>query len=100
MKKPSFEKDVAIVMESIRNDMGKEYRIDKNVTVAKAVHEIYENLDISLALCEDSVHVDERLKVVGEAMNRLRVYDEDVGTKKVSEFLPSQYMVHSALRNS
>lgn len=98
MKKLSFEQDVVQAMESIKNKMGKEYRRDKNITVEVAVKEIYDDLDVSL-LGAPSSHSRERVIVVGEAMNRLKVYDSDASKKKVSEFLPSQYLIHPSLRS-
>jgi len=99
MKKLSFEEDISRSMESIKNKMGKEYRIKNNATVEQAVNQIYDDLDVSLVMCSDKAHVNQRLKVVSEAMKRLGVYDEDVRTKKVSDFLSPEYLVHESMRN-
>ena len=93
IEKNAFNKDVAEVIESIKKKMGKEYRFDNNVTVGKAVEEIYEDLDWKLALANNQEHARKRLEVVGEAMERLKVYDEKNIGMKVSQFLSPKYLV-------
>ncbi|NIO44143.1 MAG: hypothetical protein GTN36_01115 [Candidatus Aenigmarchaeota archaeon] len=92
--KYDFEEDVSRVIDSIKNKMGKEYRIDASVTVGKALSEIWGNLDIAL-LGASKEHIAQRINVVNAAIDRLG-FDRE---KKVSEVLGPEYLIHLNLRD-
>jgi hypothetical protein len=89
-----FEEDVSKVVDSIKNKMGKEFRIDPDVTVGKALSEIWGDLDIALLGANDE-HVSQRIKVMNTVIDRLDLNEE----QKVSEVLGSEYLLHPYLRN-
>lgn len=89
-----FEEDVSRVVDSIKNEMGKEFRIDPDVTVGKALSEIWGDLDVALLGANDK-HVSKRIRVVSTAIDRLALDRE----KKVNEVLGPEYLIHPYLRN-
>jgi hypothetical protein len=89
-----FEEDISKVVDSIKNKMGKEFRIDPYVTVEKALSEIWGDLDVALLGVNDE-HISQRIKVMNAAIDRLGLNRE----QKVSEVLGPEYLLHPYLRN-
>jgi len=84
-----FNIDVAKVKESIKSDLGKEYRINSDVTVKEALNEIWTDLDVGL-FGANFDYAKQRVKVVQTAINKLGLHDID--NQKVCDYLPQKYL--------
>ena len=87
-----YEADVRTVMSSIKHGLGKEYRINPNVTVGDALGYIWNELDKALSGARDE-HTFQRIRVMNTAIDRLGL--REIRSEKVSKILPARYLERS-----
>ena len=75
--------------ESIKKSLGKEYRINPNVTIEEAVNQIEQDLDLSLLGCDRNYAAD-RIDRFQHALDNMGLCS--ISKIKVVEYLPREYL--------
>jgi hypothetical protein len=81
----AFKQDVSRCVESLKRGLGKEYRIDNDVTVGTALDNIIDNLDA--VFCG---RIANRLPVINAAVDELGLHK--IRQEKVRGYIPLKYL--------